>query len=137
MSPPPYLTAPRPNPRQQPAAALRALAAYLRAAGITQLYGSACALFGVLSVASGLTVWTNGRLLWWQTGGNQQTWPATDPQGAARASPPSHPPQPTTAPRRTLTRSPAGLVAGHRRPMAPHRVRGHRHPLTPAPRGAG
>jgi hypothetical protein len=99
MRPPPYLTAPRPNPRRQPAAALRALAAHLRAAGITQLYGSACALFGVLSVANGLTVWTNGRLLWWQTGGNQATWPATDPQGAARAltalaTRPSPPPPP-------------------------------------------
>lgn len=85
MRPPPYLTAPGPNPRQRPAAALRALAAQLRAQGITQLYGSACALLGVLSVAYGLTVWTNGRLLWWQTGSNEATWPAADPEGAARA----------------------------------------------------
>ena len=42
-------------------------------------------MFGVLSVTGGLTVWTNGRLLWWQAGGNQETWPAADPQGAARA----------------------------------------------------
>ncbi len=85
MKPPPYLAAPAPNSRQRPAAALRALAAQLRAAGITRLYGSACALFGVLSVAYGLTVWTNGRLLWWQTGDDQESWPAADPQGAARA----------------------------------------------------
>ena len=53
MRPPPYLTAPGPAfpPRQRPAAALRALAAQLRAAGITRLYGSACALFGVLSIS--------------------------------------------------------------------------------------
>jgi hypothetical protein len=87
MRPPPYLTAPGPAfpPRQRPAAALRALAAQLRAAGITRLYGSACTLFGVLSITYGLTVWTNGRLLWWQTGNDQETWPAADPQGAARA----------------------------------------------------
>jgi len=99
MKPPPYLAAPAPNPRQRPAAALRALAAQLRVVGITRLYGSACALFGVLSVAYGLTVWTNGRLLWWQTGDDQETWPAADPQGAARllatlATGPSPPPPP-------------------------------------------
>ena len=84
-SPPPYLTAPSPafRPRQQPAAALHALASQLRTAGITRLYGTACTLFGVLSVTGGLTVWTNGRMLWWQAGGNQETWPAADPQGAA------------------------------------------------------
>ena len=86
MRSPPYLTAPSPAfpPRQQPAAALRALAGQLRISGITRLYGTACTLFGVLSVTGGLTVWTNGRLLWWQAGGNQETWPAADPQGAAR-----------------------------------------------------
>lgn len=84
---PPYLTTPGPEPtppRQRPAAALGALAAQLRAAGVTRLYGSACALFGVLSVAYGLTVWTNGRVLWWQAGDEQAVWPAADPQGAAR-----------------------------------------------------
>jgi len=97
VRPPPYLTAPGP-PRQRPAAVLGALAAQLRAAGITRLYGSACALFGVLSVAYGLTVWTNGRLLWWQTGDDQETWPAADPHGAARVltaiAAPSPPPPP-------------------------------------------
>ena len=86
-SPPPCLTAPSPAfpPRQQPAEALHALVGQLRTAGITRLYGTACTLLGVLSVTSGLTVWTNGRLLWWQACGNQETWPAADPQGAARA----------------------------------------------------
>jgi hypothetical protein len=83
MRPPPYLTAPGP-PRQQPAAALGALAAQLRAAGITRLYGTACALFGVLSITYGLTVWTNGRLFWWQRDDEEIRWPAADPGGAAR-----------------------------------------------------
>jgi hypothetical protein len=84
QQPPPYLTAPRPDSRQRPAASLDALATQLRAAGITRLYSSACTLFGVLSIAYGLTVWTNGRLLWWQTGNEHVTWTAADPEGAAR-----------------------------------------------------
>ena len=86
MRPRAYLTAPSPAfpPRQEPAAALRALAALLCVAGITHLYGSACARYGVLSVSGGLTVWTNGRVLWWRVGGEQATWPAADPDGAAR-----------------------------------------------------
>ncbi|HWG62441.1 MAG TPA: hypothetical protein VG253_12085 [Streptosporangiaceae bacterium] len=83
MRPPPYLTAPGP-PRQRPAAALAALADQLRAAGITRLYGSACALFGVLSVSYGLTVWTNGRVFWWRRDDEEIRWPAADPGGAAR-----------------------------------------------------
>ena len=83
MKPPPYLTAPGP-PRQRPAAALAALAAQLRAAGITRLYGTACALFGVLSISYGLTVWTNGRVFWWRRDDEEIRWPAADPGGAAR-----------------------------------------------------
>jgi len=98
--PPAYLTATASvPPPQPPSEALRALARQLRAAGVTRLYAAACARYGVLSVAYGLTVWTNGRLLWWQTGNDQETWPAADPQGAARAltalaTAPSPPPPP-------------------------------------------
>jgi hypothetical protein len=83
MRSPPYLTAPG-SPRLRPAAALGALAAQLRAAGITRLYGSACALLGVLSVSYGLTVWTNGRVFWWRRDDEEIRWPAADPGGAAR-----------------------------------------------------
>jgi hypothetical protein len=85
MKPPPYLTAPGPGaPRQRPADALRALAAQLRTAGVTRLYGTACALFGVLSITYGLTVWTNGHLSWWRRDDEEIRWPAADPGGAAR-----------------------------------------------------
>ena len=39
---------------------------------------------GVLSVAHGLSVWCDGRQLWWHRDGNRLTWPAGDPAGAAR-----------------------------------------------------
>jgi hypothetical protein len=41
-------------------------------------------MLGLLSIASGLTVWTDGRRLWWDRDGDQATWPAADPDGAAR-----------------------------------------------------
>jgi hypothetical protein len=74
----------RPASRLRPADVLRALADLLRAAGIRRIYGSACAILGVLSIHYGLTVWTDGRRLWWDCDGDQATWPATDPDGAAR-----------------------------------------------------
>jgi hypothetical protein len=81
---PAYLTAPGPNPGQRgPAAALRALADQLQSAGFTRLYAVACVRFGVLSVSEGLTVWTNGCLLWWRADGEQIAWPAADTEGAA------------------------------------------------------
>jgi hypothetical protein len=74
---------PAPPPRQRPAHALHALAGQLRQRGITSLYGNACHHLGVLSLP-GVSVWTNGRILWWRTDGTQTTWPAADPEGAAR-----------------------------------------------------
>jgi hypothetical protein len=78
------MTAPRPSARLRPANVVRALADLLRSDGITRLYGDACTILGVLSIAYGLTVWTDGRRLWWDRDGTQATWPATDPDGAAR-----------------------------------------------------
>lgn len=69
--------------RQPPAEALHALAVQLRERGITDLYGAACARFGVLSLPD-VSVWTNGRVLWWQDGDDEITWPASDAPGAAR-----------------------------------------------------
>jgi hypothetical protein len=79
------MTYPRPPAPLRPASVLGALDDLLRAHGLTRLYGAACTLYGVLSVTYGLTVWTNGLLLWWRTpSGEETTWPAADPQGAAR-----------------------------------------------------
>jgi hypothetical protein len=74
----------RPGGRLRPADVLRALADLLLAAGITRLYGSACAALGVLSIAYGLTAWTDGRRVWWDRDGHRATWAAADPDGAAR-----------------------------------------------------
>jgi hypothetical protein len=79
---PAYLP-PVPTPRQRPADALHALAAQLRQRGITGLYGNACDRLGVLSLPA-VSVWTNGRLLWWRAGEEETTWPAADAPGAAR-----------------------------------------------------
>jgi hypothetical protein len=81
---PAYLTGPAPNSRQRPAAAIGALEGELRAAGLTRLYAASCARFAVLSVDYQVTVWTNGRLLWWRAAGEGVSWPAADPQGAVR-----------------------------------------------------
>jgi hypothetical protein len=78
------MTAPRPTARLRPVNVLRTLADLLHAAGITRLYGSACTFYGVLSIAYGLTVWTDGRRLWWDRDGEKTAWPAADPDGAAR-----------------------------------------------------
>ena len=32
---------------------------------------------------AGLTIWTNGLVLWWTTRGQPGTWAAADPDGAA------------------------------------------------------
>jgi hypothetical protein len=78
------MTTPRRPARLRPADVVRALDGLLRAAGITRIYGAACIAVGVLSVTYELTVWTDGRRLWWHRHGEQTTWPATDPDGAAR-----------------------------------------------------
>jgi hypothetical protein len=63
--------------------ALIALAYQLRARGLTVLYGAACRRLGVLSVAYGVTVWTDGEELWWLINDQETRWPVTDPEGAA------------------------------------------------------
>ena len=72
-----------PPPGQRPAEVLRTLAGQLSRRGIGPLYGFACDRFGVLSLPA-VSVWTNGRVLWWRAGNDGMTWPAADPQGAAR-----------------------------------------------------
>jgi hypothetical protein len=82
---PPHLTPAPPGfpPRQRPAEVLDALAGQLRQRGLTHLYAASCRLFGVLSVSAGVTVWTNGRVLWWRAADDETTWPAADAPGAA------------------------------------------------------
>jgi len=83
--------------RLEPRNVLRALAELLQQRGITRLYGSAGPQLGVLSVADNLTVWTDGRLLWWQQDGENINWPAADPDGAAaRLAAIVRPPEPSS-----------------------------------------
>ena len=68
-------------PRQRPAGALEPLAGQLRPAD--RFYTSADSVLGVLSLP-GVSVWTNGRVLWWRTMDGETTWPAADAPVAAR-----------------------------------------------------
>jgi hypothetical protein len=51
--------------------------------GISRIYGQATPFLGVLSVAAGLTVRTDGASLRWREGGTTVRWPAADIPGAA------------------------------------------------------
>jgi hypothetical protein len=66
-----------------PVQALRALADQLQLRGVGQLYGYACEHLGVLLLPH-VSVWTDGRVLWWRAGSQRTSWPAADPDGAAR-----------------------------------------------------
>lgn len=82
MHPPgPYPPPPASGP--SPAEAAAALVRQLAGHGITGIYTAATAKFAVISVATGLTVWTDGRLLWCMQAGQRLTWPAADMQAAA------------------------------------------------------
>jgi hypothetical protein len=72
------------------------LVTLLRGHGLIRLYWSACAMFAVVSVADGLTVWCDGRRLCWRHAGGDTTWPAADTHGAAErlAGLARQPPQP-------------------------------------------
>ena len=71
---PAYLL-PAPPPRQQPAEVLDALARQLHQRGIRSLIRRCCDRIGVLSLPA-VTVWTNGRVLWWRSADGETTWPA-------------------------------------------------------------
>lgn len=66
-----------------PASVVRVLDQMLRQRGITRVYSAACAVFGVISVAPGLTAWTNGRVLLWHLNGVPDAYPAADVEAAA------------------------------------------------------
>jgi hypothetical protein len=69
--------------RATPATAAEALARHLAGRGITGIYTAACDRYALISVTTGLTVWTNGRVLWWDHPRQAGTWPAADPAPAA------------------------------------------------------
>ena len=69
--------------RATPATAAASLASQLAQAGITRVYTAACDRYALISVTAGLTVWTNGRVLWWHHPDQPGTWPAADPAPAA------------------------------------------------------
>ena len=68
-------------PRQRPAEALEALARDIPGPG--RFYVAADGVLGVLSLPA-VSVWSNGRVLWWRTAADEMVWPAVDTPGAAR-----------------------------------------------------
>ena len=80
---PAHLVPVRPGvrPRQRPAEALEALAGQIPGPG--RFYICSDGVLGVLSLPA-VSVWTNGRVLWWHSGDGGMTWPAADAAGAAR-----------------------------------------------------
>jgi len=73
------------SPPASPAAIAAALACHLAAHAITGIYTATTAKFAVISVTAGLTVRTDGRLLWATCAGQHHTWPAADIHAAAAA----------------------------------------------------
>jgi hypothetical protein len=69
--------------RVSPADLVRALDGMLRQRGIRRVYSAACAVFGVVSIDVGLTVWTNGRVLLWHVNGVADACPAAEVEDAA------------------------------------------------------
>jgi hypothetical protein len=69
---------PGPGPAPaSPAAVAAALARHLAAHGITGVYTAATYKVAVISVTEGLTIWTNGPLLWCTQAGQRHTWSAS------------------------------------------------------------
>ena len=68
-------------PRHRPADALTPWPAHIPEPG--RFYICSDGVLGVLSLPS-VSVWSNGRVLWWATPDGEVTWPAADAPGAAR-----------------------------------------------------
>ena len=80
----PLSAAPTPggNGFPAPARAAADLAGFLARYDL-RVYTASCRLLAVISVIGELTVWTDGRVLWWRQAGRATAWPAADPAGAA------------------------------------------------------
>jgi hypothetical protein len=74
---------PPPPSAAAPARAAAALARALDARGITGIITAAAQKFAVISVATDLTVWTDGVQLWCIHGGRRRIWAAADTETAA------------------------------------------------------
>ncbi len=84
MQPPARLLPAAPGTiRTSPASVVRALDGLLRQRGMRRIYSAACGVFGVLSVTTDLTVWTNGRVLLWHFNGVPDACPAAEVEVAA------------------------------------------------------
>lgn len=70
--------------RRRPADVLAAVEIVLRDLGLTRLYRNASPLIGLISVARGVTAWSDGRTATWQFQCGQMRWSAADIEGAAR-----------------------------------------------------
>ena len=60
------------------------MSGHLHRHGLTQLYTAYSGQLGVLSVACGVTVWTDGKVLCWRMDDGETRLPAADPHYAAR-----------------------------------------------------
>ena len=78
------MTGPGTPPRRRPAEVLEMLADQLREDKTGgSFYICTDGVLGVLSLPA-VSVWTNGRVLWWRVANGETTWPAADAPGAAR-----------------------------------------------------
>ena len=68
-------------PRHSPAEVLEVLAEQLTGPG--RFYIVSDGVLGVLSLP-GVSIWSNGRVLWWRVGDDETSWPAADAPGAVR-----------------------------------------------------
>jgi hypothetical protein len=81
-SPSPF---PPPPPGASPAATVAALNRALAARGIVGVYTATTARFGLASVATEVTAWTNGHQIWCNCVGRHYIWVAADIDAAATA----------------------------------------------------
>ena len=101
--PAPSAAVARPITWYRPADISRELVTLLRTHGLTHVYWSAYTHRAVISVAPGLTIWTDGYHLTWICHGTRTTLPACDTSHAAEhlARLARQPTSPATSPRGT------------------------------------
>jgi hypothetical protein len=74
---------PPPPPGASPSATATALTRALTARGIIGIYTATAARFGLISVSTAVTAWTNGHQIWCTCAGQHHTWSAADIDAAA------------------------------------------------------
>jgi hypothetical protein len=83
MHPPDPFPPPAARRESQPRPRRRQFGHALARHGITGIYTASAEKFAVISVTAALTVWTNGRHIWYTHDGQRRTWPATRIEAAA------------------------------------------------------